>query len=188
LFGGHTQALSPNGGALAGVVESAKAIAAAREQLNGVAKSFATGVNALQAAGDTLANIPGTDMFEIGDPESNLTMKLTDPRSIAAADRGKGNRDNGNLLKFETLRGENGAEQLVTGIVTNNGAALNARKGVVEAQSAIRDNAVMSRDAVTGVNVDEEAVDLIRFQQAYQASSRVIQVARDVMQSILEIR
>ncbi|RYD63006.1 MAG: hypothetical protein EOP58_12190, partial [Sphingomonadales bacterium] len=34
----------------------------------------------------------------------------------------------------------------------------------------------------------EEAVDLIRFQQAYQASGRVIQVARDVLQSILDIR
>jgi len=39
-----------------------------------------------------------------------------------------------------------------------------------------------------GVNVDEEAVDLIRFQQAYQASTRVIQVARETLQSILDIR
>ncbi|MGL4301482.1 MAG: flagellar basal body rod C-terminal domain-containing protein, partial [Sphingomonas sp.] len=52
---------------------------------------------------------------------------------------------------------------------------------------AIRDNAVAARDAVSGVNLDSEAVDLLRFQQAYQASSRVIQVARDTLQSILDI-
>ena len=45
-----------------------------------------------------------------------------------------------------------------------------------------------ARDAVGGVNLDNEAVDLMRFQQAYSASSRVIQVARDTFQSILEIR
>ena len=37
-------------------------------------------------------------------------------------------------------------------------------------------------------SLDEEAVNLIRFQQAYQASSRVIQVARDLLQTIIDIR
>jgi flagellar hook-associated protein 1 FlgK len=41
---------------------------------------------------------------------------------------------------------------------------------------------------VSGVNIDEEAVDLMRFQQAYQASTRVIQIARETLQSILDIR
>ncbi|WP_425529953.1 flagellar basal body rod C-terminal domain-containing protein [Stenotrophomonas maltophilia] len=38
------------------------------------------------------------------------------------------------------------------------------------------------------MNIDEEAVDLMRFQQAYQASTRVIQIARETLQSILDIR
>ena len=40
---------------------------------------------------------------------------------------------------------------------------------------------------MSGVNLDNEAVDLLRFQQAYQASSRVIQVARETFQSIIGI-
>ena len=48
-------------------------------------------------------------------------------------------------------------------------------------------SALAAREAVSGVNLDEEAVDLIRFQQAYQASSRVVQVAREILQSILAI-
>ena len=43
------------------------------------------------------------------------------------------------------------------------------------------------RDAMSGVDLDREAADLIRLQQAYEASARVIQVARETMQSILNI-
>ena len=68
-----------------------------------------------------------------------------------------------------------------------NAAALQQRRVVADAQGAIRDNAAAARDAVSGVDLDTEAVDLIRFQQAYQASSRVIQVARETFQSILAI-
>ena len=69
-----------------------------------------------------------------------------------------------------------------------NATTLASRKQVADAQSAIRDGAVAARDAISGVNLDSEAVDLLRFQQAYSASSRIIQVARDTLQTILDIR
>ncbi|RYE00696.1 MAG: flagellar hook-associated protein FlgK [Sphingomonadales bacterium] len=184
---GDMHALSPSGGVLAGAVEGAAAIASARGQLNTLAQTFADGVNAVQAAGENLAGTPGAAIFAVGDPASNLTLALNDPRGIAAAAPGKGARDNSNLLALDAIR-TNGAEQGLTNLITANGGALNTRKAVVDAQSAIHNNAVAARDAVTGVNIDEEAVDLIRFQQAYQASGRVIQVAREVLQSIFEIR
>lgn len=188
FFSGSMHALTPSGGAMAGIAEGATAIANARSELNAVARNFAEGVNAVQAAGEDLSGNAGQPMFTIGDPPSNLKLALTDPRGIAAAGAGKGERDNSNLIALDAIRGANGAEQGVTSLVTTVGAALNARDSVVDAQSAIRANAVAARDAVTGINIDEEAVDLIRFQQAYQASGRVIQVARDVLQSILDIR
>ncbi|WP_369795540.1 flagellar basal body rod C-terminal domain-containing protein [Synechococcus sp. GFB01] len=40
---------------------------------------------------------------------------------------------------------------------------------------------------MSGVDLDREAADLIRLQQAYEASARVIQVARDTMQTILNV-
>jgi len=36
------------------------------------------------------------------------------------------------------------------------------------------------------VNLDEEAADLVRYQQAYQAAARVIAVANEVFQSLLD--
>lgn len=52
-------------------------------------------------------------------------------------------------------------------------------------QHKLLDQAVNSRDSLSGVNLDEEAANLIKFQQAYQAASQVIVAARDMFQSLL---
>jgi len=54
-----------------------------------------------------------------------------------------------------------------------------------EAQAALRAQAQDSRDTLSGVNLDEEAADLIRFQQAYQAIAQVISVADSTFQTLL---
>jgi flagellar hook-associated protein FlgK len=59
------------------------------------------------------------------------------------------------------------------------------------AQSAldvVNKQAVASRDAVSGVSLDSEAADLIRFQQAYQAAAKAMQIAGDLFTSILQVR
>jgi flagellar hook-associated protein 1 FlgK len=47
---------------------------------------------------------------------------------------------------------------------------------------------VQWRENVAGVNLDEEAADLIRLQQAYQASARVMQTATTMFDTLLQIR
>jgi len=185
---GETQPLAPNGGALAGVAEGAQRIAAARDKLDALATSFTSGLNAFQANGRDLNGAAGEPMFATGSGPTDITVTLSDPRGIAAASAGGGVRDNSNLTALAALRKSGGYEGGITDMVSTNAAALAARQNVSDAQSAIRDSAVAARDAGAGVNIDEEAVDLMRFQQAYQASSRVIQIARETLQSILDIR
>ena len=179
--------VTPSGGALAGVVEGAQRISDARIKLNAIATSFTDGVNAVQEGGADLDSKPGTALFATGTNPTDITVALTDPRGVAAAAVGAGPRDNSNLGKLDTLRTGGAFESNTTALVSGNAAALAARKQVADAQGAIRTNAVSARDAVSGVNLDTEAVDLLRFQQAYQASSRVIQVAKDTLQSILDL-
>ena len=76
----------------------------------------------------------------------------------------------------------------MTNIITENASTLKQRQTIADAQSAISDGAKAALTGATGVTLDSEAVSLMRFQQAYSATSRVIQVARDTFQSILEIR
>ncbi|QDX27178.1 flagellar hook-associated protein FlgK [Sphingomonas suaedae] len=185
IDGSHS--LTPTGGALAGMAEGAARLSDARDALDALAVEFADGVNAVQAAGEDLTGTSGAAMFEASGA-SDFRMILNDPRGIAAAAPGAGERDNGNLTALTTLRSTEGFESQLTTLTTGNASALAGRRAIAEVQSTIRTNAIAARDSVSGVNVDEEAVDLIRFQQAYQASSRVIQVARETLDTLFNIR
>jgi flagellar hook-associated protein 1 FlgK len=185
---GVTSGLAPNGGVLAGVAEGAARVTAARSSLDTIAGGFVDLVNKVQDQGETLDTTKGSPLFDVGTSPTDIKLVMTDPRGIAAAVPGGGARNNGNLANFETARTAGKFETTTTAMVSGNAAALAARQSVAEAQGAIRDNAITSRDAITGVNLDDEAVDLMRFQQAYQASARVVQVAREIFQSILTIQ
>jgi flagellar hook-associated protein FlgK len=65
-----------------------------------------------------------------------------------------------------------------------------ARQAAIS-QSALKvvyDQAVSARDEVSGVSLDQEAADLIRFQQAYQAAAKILQVASQLFDSVLAVR
>jgi hypothetical protein len=68
-------------------------------------------------------------------------------------------------------------------------AGTTARQATVtkEALEVVYKQAVESRDQVAGVNLDEEAANLIRFQQAYQASARLVQTANELFDTIVRL-
>ncbi len=57
-----------------------------------------------------------------------------------------------------------------------------------DALTVVYDQAVEARDGISGVSLDEEAANLIRFQQAYQASAKVMQTASTLFDAILALR
>jgi flagellar hook-associated protein FlgK len=57
-----------------------------------------------------------------------------------------------------------------------------------EALQVVNDQAVASRDKVSGVNLDDEAAALIRYQQAYQACAKAVQVSGELFDAIVAIR
>ena len=72
-------------------------------------------------------------------------------------------------------------------------ATLSAEVGVITQQAkinydvekALLDNTIARRESLSGVNLDEEAADLIRFQQAYQALARIIQTSQALFESLI---
>jgi flagellar hook-associated protein FlgK len=57
-----------------------------------------------------------------------------------------------------------------------------------QALTVVNEQAIQSRDSASGVNLDDEAAELIRFQQAYQASAKAMQVSSQLFDSILQVR
>lgn len=61
-----------------------------------------------------------------------------------------------------------------------------ASSGLAAAEAA-QSNAIGAREARAGVDLDSQAADLIRFQQAYQAAARAVQSARDIFDTMLGV-
>ena len=55
-----------------------------------------------------------------------------------------------------------------------------------ELSSAIATNLERDRTAVSGVNLDEEAARLIQYQQAYQASAKMLQIAQNIFDTLIQ--
>jgi len=73
----------------------------------------------------------------------------------------------------------------IAGLTAEVGSAARRADLAREAQETIQAQAESEREAVSGVNLDEEAANLVRFQQAYQAAAQVIATADTVFQSLL---
>lgn len=112
--------------------------------------------------------------------------------TFSVGSTGANSSDNGNATLLANL---DDARVLNTGTLTLNGAigGLTTQVGSAarqadysaQAQQVIHDQAQAARDAISGVNLDEEAADLMRLQQAYQAAAQIIATADTLFQSLL---
>lgn len=100
--------------------------------------------------------------------------------------------DNRNALEMAAVmqRGllANGAESLdgaVGRFVGGVGVAAAGANASFEAQQIIYDDSVASVDALSGVNLDEEAANMLRYQQAYQAAAQMIRITQELMDTLM---
>ena len=89
------------------------------------------------------------------------------------------------LGKAPTVAGQTFSEAY-RDLVTGAGSRAQMAELGKEAMTVIRDQAEESRQSAVGVNLDEEAANLIRFQQAYQAAAQVIQMSQRLFDTLLQ--
>ncbi|MCF5951381.1 FlgK family flagellar hook-associated protein, partial [Xanthomonas perforans] len=105
---------------------------------------------------------------------------------------GAGSSDNGNaklLANIDDAKALSGGtvtlNGALSGLTTSVGSAARAASYSADAQKVINDQAQASRDSISGVNLDEEAANMLKLQQAYQAAAQMISTADTVFQAIL---
>ena len=137
--------------------------------------------------------------YEPGSPISyqGLQVELSD--APAAGDRfeinnnGDGVGSSDNLIRLadiETMVFGDDEQTIQQGYLTllNRAGTLSGQAQVAQqALEIVRDQAVAARESVAGVNLDEEAANLIKFQQSYQASARLIQTANQLFDTIVRL-
>ena len=182
---GTTTPLPAIGGRLAGLVDVAASTADKRRELDSIAQQFVDDVNAWSGQGRDANGNPGVPLLTMGVGAFSIAVATNDPDMIAAASAD--GTENGNLLVLSELRGPNSAEARWAALVAAQAQALNSAKSEAAAASTRRDGSLAARDEISGIDLDREAAELLRYQRAYDGSAKVIQVARDTLQAILDL-
>ena len=141
-------------------------------------------VNDWSAAGEDANGAAGVPLMGISGGAASLQALVTDPDLVPAAS--PGGAPNGNLIALDAVRSASAVEDRWGALVSANAQMLASASAEAAATARWRDNSYAALDEVTGVDLDAEAADLLRFQQAYSASTRIIQVARETIQALFD--
>jgi flagellar hook-associated protein 1 FlgK len=175
---------TPANGQLGGLFAAATTATARRADLDALAEQFTADINAWHAQGRTDTNQPGGALLS-GTTAATIAALITDPAELAT--RSADGALNGNLLNTASLRGSGSVEQGWTAMIATHANLLGATKQDYTTAQARDDQAVAAREAVSGVDLDMEAADLLRIQQAYSGSAKILQIARETVDAILQI-
>lgn len=176
-------------GSLIGQAQGLAQINTISQQFDGLAQLLITRANTAQASGIDPAGNPGQPLFS-GTGASDIGLAMASGSGLATAPAGTGpnSRNTGNLEALRTAMANNGPAQASDRILFELSSAIGGRTITRDALRTIADTAEVALTAETGVDLDVEAANLLRFQQAFQANSRVIQVAADIFDTLLGIR
>jgi flagellar hook-associated protein 1 FlgK len=185
----NSQAVTLSGGSIAGQAQALVELSGARSQLDTIATGIVTTLNAAQAGGADLDGNAGQPLFS-GTGAADIAMVATSGSTIATAAAGSPakSRDATNLTAMRTALTSGDPSGAMDTLLYGVSSAVAGRTITRDALAAISTSAQDALQAQAGVNLDDEAVNLVRFQQAYQASAKVMQVASDIFDSILAIR
>lgn len=182
---GGTAVTAPTSGTLGGLFSAADTVADRRASLDTLAQQFVTDMNAWHAQGVTDAGAAGAALLS-GTSAASVTALISDPAQLAT--KSSDGTLNGNLLTVSTtLRGTGSVEQNWTSLIATHANLLSSTKAEQTTAQSRSDQAVAAREAVSGVDLDMEAADLLRVQQAYSGCAKILQVAKETVDAILQI-
>jgi flagellar hook-associated protein 1 len=174
--------------------------AAIQKSLDTFAFDVATAVNTQHQAGFGLTGVSGNALFDVSGGVTNAAQHLKldaamvgHPELVAASATSSGlpgDADNALALsqlanaRFSAGGTQTGAETLGSIL-----ADVGNRKRSAEFDSQVRrgmaDQVFAMRESVSGVNLDEEMISLTKFQRAYEAASRVLTTADQLLEGLI---
>lgn len=185
--------ITPNlrGGDLGGtLVTRDKTIPGLLSQLDTFAYQFASAFNSIHSQGFDLNGNPSGSFFKIsGSPAgaaASIGISITDPSQIAASSDGSSG-SNGNLSNLATLQTNtlpSGLSPIDTyaGLVYRVGSLSANANAESKATKATLVQLTDQRNSISGVSIDEESTNLLKFQQAYAAAARVVSTVQALFQ------
>jgi flagellar hook-associated protein 1 len=194
-----TSQLASGGGELGGYLTARdQNIPDALSALDQLAYNVSTAVNAQNNAGTDLAGDNGNagDIFSepaaVAGSAAAMSVVMTDPNHIAAAANGAGTGDNSNATAMADLANQgivNGETptNFFAAFVSQLGALVSQVQTENTAQNASVTQLQSQRDALSGVNLNDEATAMQQYERSYQAASQVFTILNTVISSALNM-
>ncbi|MQA34561.1 flagellar hook-associated protein FlgK [Modestobacter roseus] len=155
-----------------------------RARLDGVAQRLADEFNSAHTAGVDKTGAPGGALFDdgagalTGITAKTLTLAISDTRRLAAADGSTAptpTTDNRNAMAIAKLQSSpDGTAVAYRQLIVQLGVDASVATGNLKTQTVVASQVEASREAVSGVNLDEEMTNMLRFQHGYSAAARMI--------------
>jgi len=165
-------------------------------QLDTLAAGIANNVNTVQAGGFDLNDVKGTNLFTapalsgVG-AAANLSVAITDPSLIAASSDGSvgsnGNAEALYALNSQTVIAGQTPTDYYSGIVFNVGNSTSNAAAEQSASALVLQQLNDQRSSISGVSLDEEAANMVQYQDAYSASAQVITTINDMMYATIQM-
>lgn len=187
------------GGEIGGRLDVWNTVAALYADLDTFAADLATALNTQHRAGFDLNSDPGGDLFtfDAGNPALTLTVSadlVDDASGLAFAETDPALAgDVGNLralLDMEDdalIDGTGTAAGWLTSLTTELGTAVSRLEQQAQSQDLLVRDLQELHQNLHGIDLDEEATNLLLYQTAYQAAARVVAANDELMQSLLEL-
>lgn len=199
--------VTPAGGGAAALVNPTKGVLGATlalrdtiipdylAQVDALAATITSEVNAQHRLGFDAAGAAGIDFFDpaaTGAATFGLNPALISTSQIAASGNPLLLGDNSNALALAQLQGQ----KLMSGgtatfnsffdsLVGTIGLDVQSSKTVVAQDEAFTKQLTTLRESNSGVSLDEELTDLVKYQRSYQASAKLITTATEMMDTVL---
>lgn len=172
-------------------------IPAYQAQVDALATTITASVNAQHTAGFDLNGAAGIELFDSSATDAAtfaISSLITSTSQIAASSSTALKGDNGNAQSMSRLQSQklmaggtltlNGyLDSLVSGI----GLDVASSKTIVSQDDAFSKQLTSLRESNSGVSLDEELTNLIKYQRSYQASAKLISTAAEMMDTVMGI-
>jgi len=171
-------------------------IPAIQTQVDTLAAGLANAVNTVQTGGFDLNGNTGADLFTLPPAggtgaAAGLSVAINNPALIAASSDGtvgsNGNAEAMYALNSQPLISGQSPTDYYSGIVFNVGNATANATAEQNASSLVLQQLNDQRSTISGVSLDEEAANLVQYQQAYSASAQVITAINDMMYAVINM-
>ncbi|QEM68024.1 flagellar hook-associated protein FlgK [Geobacter sp. FeAm09] len=164
-----------------------------QSKIDALATGIATAVNAQQQAGYDLTGAAGIALFSPATSGATIAVNaaITSTDQIAASSSASAKGDSGNALLLADLANDTSAMSGSTfggyynNLVTQVGQDVQNSKNNVTQDEAYTTQLSTLRESNSGVSLDEELINLTKYQKSYAASAKLITTVSDMMDTVL---